>query len=102
MAELTSTEKDLLRAIIAELEVTEPISFEIKDRSGKKVSVDGVEEFFNADQIRAFYNVYARYVVGLYREKLALEQKLLDFQSIASRTKEFRKAPKSAISVDDV
>lgn len=102
MEELTLSEKQLLRSILDEIELLAPVSFNIKDKTGAKIVVEGVDEFFNAPQIIAFYGVYARYVLSLYKQNAELQQKILDYEALFNKTDEFRKAPQRAINIEEV
>lgn len=99
---LTEEEKELLRSIVRDLEVTEPFSFNIKDSQGRLVEIEGSNEFFSAPQIRSFYTIYATFLVGLYRQLNAANERIAELEARVGKTETFTKRVVAPIRVDDI
>lgn len=98
----TQEELDLVRAILADVDVTEPYSFKILDSAGVPIVVEGFNEFFAADQIRAFYSIYAKTFIALNRQRTALELRVNELEERLGKTETFRKSPVRPIRVDEI
>lgn len=99
---LTEEEQELLRQIVADLQLPEPFSFKIRNSEGVPIVVEGVDEFFAAGAIRSLYTTYAVAFLTLYKNYQASLARIAELEARVGKTEEFRKNPVSPIRLSEL